>query len=113
MVAAGLSAKIQNAETSKNMRIPSLENKKVVASHFKDFSGIRELEPKLYRMLGINGPVILYKGAIDDILLRNTYSYKKRDVISLEQRLHYSYMNKYLKPCIRQFLTVSRLCKIL
>jgi len=113
MMAAGLSAKIQNAEPSKNMRIPSLENKKVVASHLKDFSGIRELEPKLYRMLGINGPVILYKGAIDDILLRNTYSYKKRDVISLEQRLHYSYMNKYLKPCIRQFLTVSRLCKIL
>ena len=68
MMAAGLSAKIQNAEPSKNMRIPSLENKKVVASHLKDFSGIRELEPKLYRMLGINGPVILYKGAIDDTI---------------------------------------------
>ena len=66
MSAVGLSSKIQNEEPSKNMRIPSLENKKVVASHLKDFSGIRELEPKLYRMLGINGPVILYKGAIDD-----------------------------------------------
>ena len=66
MSAVGLSSKIQNEDPSKNMRIPSLENKKVVASHLKDFSGIRELEPKLYRMLGINGPVILYKGAIDD-----------------------------------------------
>ena len=66
MSAVGLSSKIQNEEPSKNMRIPSLENKKVVASHLRSFSGIRELEPKLYRMLGINGPVILYKGAIDD-----------------------------------------------
>ena len=66
MSAVGLSSKIRNEDPHKNMRIPSLENKKVVASHLKDFSGIRELEPKLYRMLGINGPVILYKGAIDD-----------------------------------------------
>ena len=66
MSAIGLSSKIQNEDPSKNMHIPLLENKKVVASHLKDFSGIRELEPKLYRMLGINGPVILYKGAIDD-----------------------------------------------
>ena len=65
-----LSAKIQNKDLSKNMYIFSLENKKVVASHhlghLKDFSGIGELEQKLYQMLGINGPVILYKGAIDD-----------------------------------------------
>ena len=68
MMAAGLMAKIQNTEPSKNMRIPSLENKKVVASYLKYFSGIRELEPKLYRMLGINGPAILYTGAIDDTI---------------------------------------------
>ena len=68
MMAAGLMAKIQDTEPPKSMRIPSLENKKVVASYLKDFSGIRELEPKLYRMLGINGPAILYTGAIDDTI---------------------------------------------
>ena len=65
-IAVGLSAKIQNEEPAGNMRIPLLRNKKIVATVLKDFSGIRELESKLHQMLGINGPVILYKSAIDD-----------------------------------------------
>ena len=112
MSAVGLSSKIQNEEPSKNMRISSLENKKVVASHLKDFSGIRELEPKLYRMLGINGPVILYKGAIDDTvahistLKKHIETEKVRyDITSTTAPLH---LHEQLSEALNQAITTNQ-----
>ena len=66
MSAVALSAKIQNGNPEKKLRTPSPVNKRIVADLLGGFSGIRELERKLHQMLAINGPVILYKGAIDD-----------------------------------------------
>ena len=112
MSAVGLSSKIQNEEPSKNMRTPSLENKKVVASHLKDFSGIRELEPKLYRMLGINGPVILYKGAIDDTtahistLKKHIEKEKVRyDITATTSTLH---LHEQLSEALSQAITTNQ-----
>ena len=68
IIAVGLSAKIHNEDPVKYLQIPSWRNKKIVATVLRGFSGIRELESKLYEMLGINGPVILYKSAIDDTI---------------------------------------------
>ena len=112
MSAVGLSSKIRNEDPHKNMRIPSLENKKVVASQLKDFSGIRELEPKLYRMLGINGPVILYKGAIDDtvahiLTLKKCIKGEKVrcDITSTTSTLH---LHEQLSEALSQAITTNQ-----
>ena len=61
-----LFSKFQGEEPQKQLRVPSEVNKKVVVDGLKFFSRMAELENKLYHMLGVNGPEILYKGAIDD-----------------------------------------------
>lgn len=61
-----LFSKFQGEEPQRQLRVPSEINKKVVVDGLKFFSRMAELEAKLYHMLGVNGPEILYKGAIDD-----------------------------------------------
>lgn len=61
-----LFSKFQGEEPPRQLRVPSEINKKVVVDGLKFFSRMAELEAKLYHMLGVNGPEILYKGAIDD-----------------------------------------------
>ena len=64
--ATRLFSKFQGEDPQKQLRVPSEVNKKVVVDGLKFFSRMAELENKLYHMLGVNGPEILYKGAIDD-----------------------------------------------
>ena len=61
-----LYAKFQGEEPQKQLRVPSEINKKLVVDGLKFFSRTGELETKLYQMLGVHGPEILYKGTIDD-----------------------------------------------
>ena len=112
MSAVGLFSKIQNEEPSKKMFIPSLVKRIVVANFLKDFSGIRELEPKLYRMLGINGPVILYKGAIDDTVAHISTLKKhietekvKCDITSTTAPLH---LHEQLSEALNQAITTNQ-----
>ena len=64
-----LSCKILGIEPPKGLRMPNEGNKMVVLTDLKQFSKIGDLEAKLHHMLGGHGPVILYKGAIDDAVL--------------------------------------------
>ena len=61
--------KFRDEQPPRPMRVPNENNKRVVLNGLKYFSRIGDLESILYQMLGINGPEILYKSAIDDAVL--------------------------------------------
>ena len=61
-----LFSKFQGEDPQKQLRVPTEINEIIVVDGLKFFSRTAELETKLYHMLGVNGPEILYKGAIDD-----------------------------------------------
>ena len=64
-----LFCKFQGRKPPNGLLVPNEHNKMVVLIGLKLFSKIKELEAKLYQVLGSHGPKILYKVAIDDAVL--------------------------------------------